>query len=666
MCIMIFSPFVVRRWGFFKLNQEYNVMMEEQKIKDIKAQVLEDIRAFMRSDSEPHSHLWNIDPRLEEYVNDAVRTDIDTANVYELCGIRKVLRLMHSYRVNADRFHKALVAIEGEYKDGRHVRGGLKFSTPSGAAFVPLMPFQVWVVFGIYGFDEQLEDGTYRRLCGEAHVFIPRKSGKTEFGAAIDVAEITVLGPQNAQVLICANSKEQSKIAFKAVKQFAYQLDPKSTNKCGGKYLRVTADELSWMPGYVKTSEIRAMSAGGKRKDGLNASMVHADEHGSAAYVNGHSDMEDLFQVCVGSMGTRRESLVIHTTTAGHVNEGPYQLKLRTVEKLLLREADMPIEAQQKTAEDKWFALLCRLDPWEVTDDVAKLNRPELWRKVNRAIGVTVQPTWYAARLHDALTDTDKRKEVLTKDFNMWQTAKTKDWVKPDEIRKKQIAANIEDCTADGGWLTFVGMDFSLGNDLHAMTYLSVRTTEDGGRQFHASMDAWVTEKAYNDSPIKYLYDLWVKEGWLRVSPGEVLDPNLPVERIAELYEQGVTFGGFGYDPNKSKTPINTLSAWMVSVGVGTDELKKYVVPVRQNFATYNAPVEELDYLIKSAGALLTFSPSPMWPWEFGNTQLAISTDGMENKKPLKANNGEECKVDNVQCLCSALILFDIYDGRAN
>lgn len=639
--------------------------MEEEELKSIKAQVLTDIRGYMRQQDKV-AYLAEIDPRLVEYVRDAVREDIDTANIYELCGIRKVLRLTNTYPVNRERMRTVLTAIEGEYIDGRHIRGGLKFSTPNGAAYVPLMPFQVWIIFGIYGLDEELRDGTRRRLCGEAHIFITRKSGKTELGAALDVAEVVALGPANAQVLICANSKEQSKIAFKAVKQFAYQLDPKATNKCGGKYLRVTADEMSWLPGHVRTSEIKAMSAGGKRKDGLNASMVHADEHGSASYVNNHSDMEDLFQVCVGSMGTRREPLIIHTTTAGHVNEGPYQIKLRAVESLLLDEAGRDIFAGEKTDEDKWFALLLRLDPWEQTDNVEELNRPSLWRKVNRAIGVTVQPTWYADRIHDAMTDADKKKEVLTKDFNQWQTAKAKDWVKPAAIRALQIGQDIEDCTGENGWLTFVGMDFSLGNDLHAMSYLSVKETADGGRQFHASMDAWITEAAYNASPVKYIYDAWVEDGWLRISPGEVLDPNLPVERIAELYDAGVNFGGFGYDPNKSKTPINTLSAWMVNAGISANELKKYIVPVRQNFATYNAPVEELDYLIKSDGQPLTFSPSPMWAWEFGNTMLAISTDGMENKKPLKATNSEDCKVDNVQCLCSALVLFAIYDGSVN
>ena len=61
-----------------------------------------------------------------------------------------------------------------------------------------------------------------RRRVIEAHIFQTRKSGKTEFGAAIDFTDF-IEGPANGQVLIAANSREQAKIAFSAVKRFALQ-----------------------------------------------------------------------------------------------------------------------------------------------------------------------------------------------------------------------------------------------------------------------------------------------------------------------------------------------------------------------------------------------------------------------------------------------------------
>ena len=659
--------------------------MDYQELKELKEQCLCELREYLPT---VKAALDEADTRLYLYASDAIREDMDTANVYELLGIRKVLRLMLTYEVDVDYVHLILRAIEGVWEDGKHIRGGLSYDTPRGYKPVRLMPYQVWCVFGIYAFftevsmereyydgmellpSEFVRDGIVwdrRRLCREAHLFQTRKSGKTAFGGSIDFIEANVIGEANAQVLICANSSKQAKIAFEAVRQYAYQIDPKATSKSGGKFLRVTSDEITWKPGMPRTGSILVMSAGGKTKDGLYASMVHADEHGSASYVKGHSDMENLVQVCVGSMGPRRESLLLHTTTAGLVNEGPYQVQLRVVEELLTHEMLIPLGTSQKTDDDRWFALLLRLDPWEITDDLESLNKDNLFRKVNRSIGVTVQPTWYRERIAEAIKKGGEvAQEVKTKDFNIWQTDRVSEWIKPDHIRGMQTDMSIDDCTEEDGWVVFCGLDFSMGDDLNAISFLAVREKEDGGKEFFADMEAWISEDTYTNTPLQYLYKEWVERGWLHVSPGAVLEPELPVNRIAELYQNGVTFLGFGYDPWKAKSPINALSAWMVTITDDLDAPKQYIIPVRQTFASYNPVVEELDYMLKTDPPLLTFSNNPMWAWEFGNTAIAMSNDGMENKKPVKRNASETCKVDNVQCLCTALMLYDRAEGQKN
>ena len=68
---------------------------------------------------------------------------------------------------------------------------------------------------------------------------------------------------------------------------------------------------------------------------------------------------------------------------------------------------------------------------------------------MNRSIGTTVQPTYYRERLHEAATGTeDTKQEVLTKDFNMWQTGKVTKWITGDRIRllQKTEGRRIDDC----------------------------------------------------------------------------------------------------------------------------------------------------------------------------------------------------------------------------
>ena len=661
----------------------------QEDFDKLKAQCLDDIEEALPRYRE---RLDAIDPRLCIYIDDAISNHGSHSNIYEDLGIRKCLRLMDSYEIDVDRVQRTLRAIEGVWRDGKHVKGGLKFDTPRGNHHVRLMPYQAWCIFGIYSFvvevcmersydggdllpTEYVVDGMVwdkRRLCSEADIFQTRKSGKTEFGAAIDFVEVCFLGPANGQALICAPTAELSQIAYKAIKEFAAQIDPTCLNRMGGKYFRMTARGLNWQPGHRMKGEIKCMAAGKTPKDGLFASVVHADEHGQPGYINGRCDMQSAVETCFGSTGPRREKLLLHTTTAGLNMEGPYKNHLKQVEAQLLLELDIPLDGQpHRTDNDYHFAFLLQLDPKEQSYDLDQLDDPELFRKVNRSIGITVQPTYYRQRLHDARLSEDTRKEVLTKDMNIWQRGQTVDWITPEEIRAIQVPMTIDDCTADKGWEVMVGSDFSKGDDLNGNAYLAKRWREDlQEMEYFGDLDAYMSEDAVRENPIRDLLLKWADEGWLHIVPGKTFDPAVAVNRIVELDAKNVNFFGFGYDPYNAKTVINALTQWIVDIGL---DPKTLIRPVRQNFATYSPAVKEFDYMVRrgiqtpdgkvTPNPMIHLSSNPLWPWEFGNVSLQESSDGMENLKPVKANSSASCKVDNVQMLLSALILHDAADG---
>ena len=653
-------------------------------LKKAKAQCLADLTTCLPNYV---NRLNSIDPRLVAYIEDAISSNGSHANIYELLGIRKELRLMDSYDLDPARVQRTLRAIEGVWNNGKHVKGGLKFDTPRGNQHVMLMPYQVWCLFGIYGFTidvdmernyhagdelmptEFVRDGRVwdtRRLTEECHLFQTRKSGKTEFGAAIDFTDVCFLGPANGQALICAPTSDASKIAYKAIREFAMQVDPTCINRMGGKLFRMTRNGMNWQPGHRMKGEILCMAAGKTPKDGLYASVVHADEHGQPGYINGHCDMQSAVETCWGSTGPRREKLLLHTTTAGKITEGPYKDKLTNyVEPSLLKELKYPLGQSHRTPDDSWFAFLLRLDPWEVKDDLDKLNNDELFKKVNRSIGITVQPDYYRKRLYEARQSEDTRKEVLTKDFNIWQTGTVIEWIKPDVIRANQErllkeiangekrAKRVDDCKAADGWVVFTGMDFSMGDDLYAHGYLCVNVNT--GDEL-ADMDAWITEETLEKISIRPLYERWIADGWLHVCPGGVIDTEIPVKRIIDLHESGVNIMRIGFDPYRSPDPVNMLKAWVYSLGLHPDE---YIVPISQTLANYNQPTEQLTASVKHPQGLLRFSPNPLWPYCFGCAVLDKDTR-MENKKPVKRNPGSDaCKVDPIQALLSAWICWN-------
>jgi phage terminase large subunit-like protein len=664
-----------------------------------KAQCLSDIREALPRYAD---RLNECDERLMIYIEDAISNNASHANFYELLGIRKELRLMDSYSLDPQRVKRSLRAIEGQWQGGRHVKGGLLFSTPRGSQHVRLMPFQAWLIFEIYAFKvdvpmereyhegdqllptEWVRDGWVwdtRRLTQEAHWFLTRKSGKTELGGAVDFTEVCFLGDVNGQCLICTNSASQSEIAYKAIREFAMQVDPTCSNRMGGRYFRMTRNGLNWQPGQPMKGEIKCMAAGKTSKDGLYASVVHADEHGQAGYVNGRSDMQAAVDTCFGSTGPRREKLLLHTTTAGRIKEGPYKTKLEQVEASLMSEMQYPLGQPHRTPDDYWCAFLLQLDKPELTDDLTKLHDPELFKKVNRSIGTTVQPTYYRERLHEAATGTeDTKQEVLTKDFNMWQSDRFIKWLSGDQIRPRQMERRIADCWATQGWRVFVGLDFGGTDDLWAACYLAInyQTQQPEGR-FFADLDLWITEKALNDSPNRPLYEQWVRDGWLHVCPGEVFSHEMAVNKIMERAgyddhgnltatpDSQIDMCMFGYDPAQSTAPINQLKAWLQSLfqqrGMGgadiAQTLKQMVVPVPQTFVAQNGLVQEIEYMLLTDHPWLHLSMNPAWPWMFQNVKLEISPN--ELKKPLKS--GTHNKIDGVHALLDALYCFDLSEG---
>ena len=70
------------------------------------------------------------------------------------------------------------------------------------------------------------------------------------------------------------------------------------------------------------------------------ASTVAADEYGSAAYVNGRSDMGATVATAESSMGPRRQPLSIITTTASLIQSGPFVEMLDSTKQLLLKEIE--------------------------------------------------------------------------------------------------------------------------------------------------------------------------------------------------------------------------------------------------------------------------------------------------------------------------------------
>ena len=615
--------------------------------------------------SQQRGQLKDIDGRLLTYYDGL--TDGTMHNLYEVLGGIKFLRVLRTYPFSHKRVRHAIQLYEGRWNGDKYIEGsgGLQFSGLKGFTHYQLQPFQVFALAGLLGPMRDV-DGDMRRLCTELVLYLTRKSGKTLMSAFIQFYGFFFMD-SNFEGYCCANSADQAKLLYKTAQTLIRQMDP------GERRIRFTASQTNWKPGQPRQASITALSAGGKTKDGLFAQLCCADEFGSADFTNGKSDMLDLVSVVQSSMGPRREPLTVITTTAGYATNGPFHRQLELMEQSLEEELTLAQDTTEPRPDDFRHALLLQPDPWEQQDENALLNDERIWRKSNPMIGISVQPSFYEQEAYKARQNTDNRKEFITKLVNVYQTGRITKWIKSERIRPLQIERSIEDCKYGDGWNVFVGMDFSQGDDLFAITYLAVdyRPSDTMAGRFFADCDLWVLESTMNDSPNRQLYEIWQQQGWLHVCPGEVFDSTYAINRIAEVVQAGVNIMYFGFDPAQNAQPINQLKAWLqtlfqqrgeASMKQLAETIQHMVVPVSQTAMTQNPRIGELEHMILEKEAWLNFSANPMWPWMFGNCAAELNTSDL--RRITKGGPQPTHKIDGVAALIDALYCFDLSEGR--
>ena len=653
----------------------------------------EDKQKAMEMLAEAYDKQWptlnSIEPRLREYIYD-VATFETAHNGYEVLGAVKFLRLLRTYETDVETFRDVVWKYEGRWEktaDGlwQHIEGGLRHPGTTGPTYYRLQPFQVFVLASMFllkawinteseigsrgiGTTEQAMPDGYiydlRRLCTEFTDFTPRKTAKTQLSAFIQFWYF-MSGDENAECYCCANASDQAKILFSRTSELIHQMDPKE------RRIRFTASQVNWKPGQFRTASLTALSAGGKTKDGLFAQLCSADEYGSAAYVNGASDMGKLVSVVESSMGPRREPMTFISTTAGIIQAGPFIDKLRSIKQLLMTELDADYE--HDLSPDRQACLLLEPDEWEQQDEELLLTSKDVRRKVNPMLGVIVQHSFYDDEISKARQNPEKKNEVISKLLNVYHGVRVTHWIKGDRIRPLQVAKRITDCKYADGWRVFGGLDFSHGDDLFAEVFMGVNYTPSDtmfGR-FFADAYAWVLEETMKQSPNRPLYEQWVEQGWLHVCPGEVFDSMYAINRLAEVTQQGVDIVSIGYDPAQSVQPINQLKAWLqtlfqsrqdVSPKELAEVINSMVIPVSQTSMSMNPRIAELETMILDKEPWIQFSMSPLWPWCFGNSAVEVSTNDL--RRICKGGPQPTHKIDLVHGLLDALYCFDLAENR--
>lgn len=584
-----------------------------------------------------------VDIRLRQYIEDVKQHSMgeeDRHNIDEVAACCRFLRMCRVYKFDRKHVQRFIRMAET-----------LKLDSLDGKRCYKLTPSQVFVIAGTHGFLTDKEVELYgvktieeRKVVQESIMFIPRKWSKTQIDAWEAVDEF-LFGENDAEVHIVSNAMDQSQIAFRQIRSLLEQIDPK------GREIRLTQKEISWRNG--RKAYIYCHTAGGKTKDGAKASMVIADEYGSAAYVKDHCDMSDALKVYESSMGPRKNHLSIISTTAGKVLEGPFEQKLREAQRALYTELSAGMNDKLKS--DMQFLFALHPDAWEYTDE--HFGTEALWHKVNPHLGITIQSTFYAEEWEKTKGDPEHYKETVTKLFNQFVSPSSRPWIRVEKVRRLQGAQTVRHLNPKE-WVCFSACDFSKGDDLCSLSFLCYNLKT---QQYLFDAVAWIAEEQLHSNSNATLYQEWVAQGWLKVCPGSVIDETMVLDELTDV-SNCVRILTIAYDPYDSTRFVNLFQAWIVSRMQGRvsgkhleEFLKKTLVPVSQTWATFNASCQVMYDIVNWPEQKVWVSPNPLIPWCFAN--CVLEEDRMGNVKPVKRT--ANAKIDVAICLLMGIIVME-------
>lgn len=266
-----------------------------------------------------------------------------------------------------------------------------------------LLKLELWqkacvaAVFGIVD-----EKGV--RIFREVFLVVARKNGKTLFASAI-IAYVKFLdGEYGAKIFCLAPKLEQAAKVYDGFHQMLLK-EPALE-----KYTLKRRSDI-YMPSTNSSTKPLAFNA--KKSDGFNPHLTVCDELASWPAEQGRKQ----YEVMKSALGARKQPLIFSITTAGYVNDGPYDDLMARSTAFLLGNSD----------EKRLLPILY------IIDDVSKWDDIEEIKKANPNLNVSVSEEYYREEIAIAKLNLSKRAEFLTKYCNIKQSS-TQAWIPYDIV----------------------------------------------------------------------------------------------------------------------------------------------------------------------------------------------------------------------------------------
>ncbi|MEN6370924.1 MAG: terminase TerL endonuclease subunit [Armatimonadota bacterium] len=442
-------------------------------------------------------------------------------------------------------------------------------------------------------------DGT--RQYRTSYIQEARKNGKSEIASGIALYMLFADGEMGAEIYSAAADREQASIVFNTGIQMIRQ------NKSLFKRCKIIESQRRVIvPGT--NSFWRVLSADAFTKHGLNPHCVIFDE------LHAQPNRE-LWDVLSTGFGAREQPLLIAITTAGYDKNS-----------ICYEQYDYAQRIIKGDIEDKTFFPVI----FEVPPD-ADWRDEKLWKLANPGLG--------EFRNLDELRQMAARAAQVPAFQNTFRRLYLDQWTEQAErwldMAKWDESAGEVNLDELEGQECYGGLDLASTTDIVAFVLMFPR--EDKNTKIVPLF--WIPKDNMHErvKRDRVPYDVWVRDGQMKTTDGNVADYATIREDIIEASKRW-NIKEIAYDRWNATQLVQDL------MGEGLE-----MVPMGQGFASMSAPTKEFEVRLLSKS--LHHGGNPVLRWMAGNVQAAQDAAG--NIKPDKKKSTE--KIDGIVASVMAL-----------
>ena len=459
--------------------------------------------------------------------------------------------------------------------------------------FVP-EPWQAAIIYIVFGWEKP--DG-YRRF-NYAYIELPKKNGKTTFAAIVDNYLLFFDGENEAEVYCAATVERQAHICFDKAKLMVEKSPSLAARaKCLTNNVSVASTG----------SKMEPLGRDSKAMEGINPSGSTIDEYHVFSWKN-----NEVFENIQSASVNRRQPLHLIITTAGRDKDLPC-FEYHN----LINDINRGIKKQEDT-----FGVIYTIDDGDDWRD------PSVWPKANPNWGVSVLPDRFEGEFNGALNSRSKEVSFKTKNLNIWCDAPDM-WISDDKFMESSITDDWAGILELKDMECYGGLDLASHIDTNALALFF-----PGRERSYLRLWYWIPESKAKVAEDDVDYKLWIQDGFMKSTPGEIVDIDGMTEDIGDILRE-YNVVGLAYDPwHAHHGVIQNL----VKGGYTVDRLDPY----QQSLRNMSAPTKEMESLIM-AGKLEHFR-NPVLRWNMRNT--VMRRDANDNMAPDK--RASKKKIDGV------------------